>query len=61
MLPKEGVHYDIFPHYDIGDLVRVSDPRLEDDVSDSVCSFQVKRAFLAQPTWNDGHSVCCKE
>ena len=45
MLPKEGLYYDIFPHYDIGDLVRVSDPQSEDDVSDLVHSFHVKRAF----------------
>ena len=39
------MYYDIFPHYDIGDLVRVSGLRSEDDILDLVHSFQVKRAF----------------
>ena len=43
--PREGAQYDMFPYYDIGNLVRVSDPWSEDDISDSVYSSQVKGAF----------------
>ena len=43
--PREGAQYDMFPYYDIGNLVRVSNPQSEDDISDSVYRFQVKGAF----------------
>ena len=37
--PWRGAQYEIFPHYDIGNLVRVPAPQLKDDVSNSVHDF----------------------
>ena len=54
------MHYDIFPHYDIGDLVRVSYPRSEDGISDSVHSSKSNVPSEGQPTWNNGYSVLQK-
>ena len=45
LYPRRGAQYDIFPYYDIENLVRVSDSRSEDDILDSVYSLQVKGAF----------------
>ena len=48
------MQYDIFSYYDIGNLARVSNPRSQDDILDSVYSSQVKGG----PAYMEGQPFC---